>query len=164
MRESEGGELRATIEYATDLFDEETIERLAGHFGVLLAAVVAGPEQRLTELPLLTRAERQQILYQWNETREDYPTEKCLHELFEEQVRRQPEALALKYEAAELSYGELNERANQLARQLRRLGVRAESLVGIMMERSMEMVVALLGVLKAAARTCRWIRSIRRSD
>ena len=144
-----GTELSLRIVYDTNLFDADTIKRMLGHYGVLLEAIVIGPERRLAELPLLTTTERQQILQEWNETREDYPTEKCLHELFEEQVARTPEALALKYEAAELSYRELNERANQLARHLRRLGVRAESQVGIMMERSMEMVVALLGVLKA---------------
>ena len=78
--------MTAQLEYNTDLFDADTIKRMLGHYGVLLEAIVAGPERRLAELPLLTTAERQQILQEWNETREDYPTEKCLHELFEEQV------------------------------------------------------------------------------
>jgi amino acid adenylation domain-containing protein len=189
-----GQELTAALVYNTDLFEAGTIARMLGNFKNLLEAIVADPEQRLSDLPLLTEAERQQLLafaepqpdspqsgcsrttapaegwgvrataqrrlVEWNGTRTDYPKDKCLHQLFEEQVRRTPEAIAVVFEAGQLrdhastgeavlTYGELNRRANQLANHLRALGVGPEVLVAICVERSLEMVIGLLGILKA---------------
>ena len=147
---TEGPEgLTSSIEYNTDLFDSDTIERMVGHFQTLLQGIVANPDARLSELPLLTEPERHQLLVEWNATQTDYPRDKCIHELFEEQVERTPDAVALVFEDQRLTYRELNRRANQLAHYLRKLGVGPEVLVGICMERSLEMVVGLLGILKA---------------
>ena len=137
------------VDYATDLFDAATIERLVGHWRVLLEGIVADPEQRISQLPLLTEAERHQLLVEWNDTAVEYPRDQCIHQLFEEQVERSPEATALVYEAQQLTYGELNARANRLAHHLRTLGVGPEVLVGVCLERSIELVVAMLAILKA---------------
>jgi len=136
------------LEYSTDLFDASTINRMLGHFQVLLEAVAADPEQPLSQLPLLTEAERHQLLGEWNDTHTEYPKE-CIHKVFEEQVRRTPEAVAVVFEGQRLTYRELNTRANQVAQYLRRRGVGPEIPVGICMERSVEMVVGMLGILKA---------------
>ena len=141
--------LRGELEYATDLFEAATIERLVGHWRVLLEAIVADPGQAISQLPLLTEAERHQLLIEWNDTAVEYPRDRCIHQLFEEQVERSPEATALVYETQQLTYGELNARANQLAHHLRSLGVGPEVLVGVCLERSLELVVGLLAILKA---------------
>lgn len=140
--------LRLAFEYNTDLFDEGTIERMAQHFKVLLEAITVDADQRVTDLRMLTEAESQQILRQWNETESSYP-HACIHELFETQVQLTPDAVALVFNDVAVTYRELNQRANQLAHHLRRLGVTSEQLVGVSMERSSDMVVALLAVLKA---------------
>ncbi len=137
------------FEYSTDLFDATTIERMAGHWQTLLQAIVDAPELRLSELPLLTETEREQLLVEWNATQIVYPEDKCIHQLFEVQVERTPDAVALVYEDLRLTYRELNVRANRLAHHLRQLGVGPEVLVGLCMERSLEMVIGLLGILKA---------------
>ncbi|KYC36320.1 hypothetical protein WA1_42115 [Scytonema hofmannii PCC 7110] len=136
-------------EYNTDLFDATTIERMVGHFQTLLEAIIANPEQRVSELPLLTERERLQLLVEWNSTTKDYPQDKCIHQLFEEQVTLTPDAIAVVFEGEQLTYKELNQRANRIAHYLQRLGVAPEVLVGICVERSLEMVVGLLGILKA---------------
>ncbi|GET38795.1 non-ribosomal peptide synthetase/type I polyketide synthase [Microseira wollei] len=136
-------------EYNTDLFDGTTIERMVGHFQTLLEAIVANPEQRVSELPLLTERERHQLLIEWNNTTKEYPKDKCIHQLFEEQVTLTPDAIAVVFEGEQLTYNELNQRANRIAHHLQRLGVGPEVLVGICVERSLEMVVGLLGILKA---------------
>jgi amino acid adenylation domain-containing protein len=146
--EEVGERLQASVEYSTDLFDRATITRMLGHLQTLLEGIVANPEQRLWSLPLLTAAEKQQLL-QWNNTFAQYPQDKCIHQLFEEAVSLSPDAVAVVFEGEELSYRELNARANQLARHLRSLGVEPEVLVGICVERSPLMVIGLLGVLKA---------------
>lgn len=149
MRETDQG-LSGLWEYNIDLFENTTITRMIGHFQTLLEGMTANPEQQLLDLPILTEAERHQILVEWNDTKKvDYPKDTCLHELFEAQVERTPDATALVFEDQKLSYQELNQRANQLAHYLRTLGVGPEILVGICVERSLEMVVGLLGVLKA---------------
>jgi len=135
-------------EYNTDLFDAGTIERLAGHFVTLLESIVANPQQRISQLPLLTQPEQHQLLVEWNDTQADYPQDKCIHQLFEEQVERTPDAVAVVFENEQITYQQLNCRANQLAHYLRSLGVVADELVGICVERSLEMVVGLLGILK----------------
>jgi surfactin family lipopeptide synthetase A len=137
------------FEYNTDLFDAATIAQMVGHWQTLLKAIVTDPTQRVAELPLLTEGERQQLLVGWNATRAAYSEERCVHQLFEEQVERTPDVVAVIYEDAHLTYQELNTRANQLAHQLHQLGVGPQVLVGICVERSLEMVVGLLGILKA---------------
>jgi amino acid adenylation domain-containing protein len=136
-------------EYNTDLFDASTIARMTRHFQTLLEAIVANPQQRVSALPLLTERERHQLLVEWNNSTKDYPSDKCIHQLFEEQVERSPDAIAVVFEDKQLTYRELNQRANQLAHYLRTLGVEPEVLVGICVERSLEMVVSLLSILKA---------------
>ncbi len=138
-------------EYNTDLFDEGTVQRLAKHFEVLLNNVLVDPDRPLSELSLLTPEERRQLLVEWNETAADYPRERCVHELFEEQAERTPRAIALVFEDQQLTYSDLNRRANQLAHFLKKLGAGPETLVGLCLERSTEMVVGVLGILKAGA-------------
>src|SRR5260221_7730594 len=125
------------------------MERYLGHWRTLLAAMVADDRQRVDRLPLLTEAERYQVLEAWNHTRAEYPSQECIHELFEAQVARTPDAVAVVHEERQLSYSELNAQANQLAHHLRELGVRPDDLVAICVERSLAMVVGLLAVLKA---------------
>jgi amino acid adenylation domain-containing protein/non-ribosomal peptide synthase protein (TIGR01720 family) len=141
--------LLATVEYNTDLFDHTTITRMLGHFQTLLEGIIADPEQRLADLPLLTAAERQQLLVEWNNTPADYPHDTCIHELFEAQMEQMPAAVAVVCNSQQLTYSALNQRANQLAHYLRTLGVGPEVCVGLCVERSLEMVVGLLGILKA---------------
>ncbi|HJP93409.1 MAG TPA: amino acid adenylation domain-containing protein [Pyrinomonadaceae bacterium] len=141
--------LKASWEYNTDLFEPARIERMMGHFEVLLEAIVAEPEKRIGELPLLTPNEREQLLVEWNRTDAAYPEKQSIQQLFEEQVARTPHAVAVSDEKQSLTYEQLEQRANQLARRLRREGVGAESLVAVCLERSTELVVGLLGILKA---------------
>ncbi|MBE8986272.1 non-ribosomal peptide synthetase [Nostoc sp. LEGE 12450] len=141
--------LVSTWEYNTDLFDPGTIERMAGHFVTLLEGIVANPKEQISQLPLLTKPEQRKLLVEWNDTQTDYPLDKCIHELFEEQVELTPDAIAVVFENQQLTYHQLNCRTNQLAHYLQSLGVKADVLVGLCVERSLEMVVALLGILKA---------------
>ncbi|MEO1353029.1 MAG: amino acid adenylation domain-containing protein, partial [Cyanobacteria bacterium J06635_15] len=136
-------------EYNIDLFDRATIDRMTAHFQNLLSAIVANPQQTVDELPLLSKAEQHQLLIEWNATQIDYSSEKCIHELFEEQAKRSPDAVAVVFDSEQLTYQQLNQKANQLAHHLQSLGVGPEVLVGICMERSLEMVVGLFGILKA---------------
>src|SRR5581483_5700962 len=145
----DAGSLRGTLEYATDLFDAPTIDRLSGHLERVLEQVAADPGRRIRELDLLSEAERHRLLVEWNETAAEYPQDRCVHELFEEQAARTPEAVAVVYEGAALNYRQLNARANRLAHHLRGLGVGPDVIVGLCVERSLEMVVGLLGILKA---------------
>ena len=146
--ESEQG-LGGAWQYNADLFEAATVERIARHFQTLLEEVAANPERRLSEFPLLAEAERHQMEVEWNQTARPYRQDTCFHHLFEEQVERTPDALAVESEEERLTYRELNARANQLARHLQALGVGPETLVGICLKRSTEMVVALMGVMKA---------------
>ncbi|MBR8835476.1 MAG: amino acid adenylation domain-containing protein [Stigonema ocellatum SAG 48.90 = DSM 106950] len=150
--------LTGWFEYNTDLFDAATISRMAGHFQTLLEGIVADPEQCLLDLPLLTERERYQLLVEWNNTQVNYPQDaSCIHQLFEDRVAENPDAVAVVFEDVEklhltslhLTYGELNCRANQQAHYLRTLGVEPEVLVGICAERSLEMIIGILGILKA---------------
>ncbi|NEP20537.1 non-ribosomal peptide synthetase [Moorena sp. SIO3I6] len=148
MTETELG-LVGTWEYNTDLFDGSTIKRMATHFQNLLSAIVDNPQQVVSELPLLSAEERHQLLVEWNDTASEYPKDKCIHQLVEEQVEKTPDAVAVVFEQEQLTYQQLNQRANQLAHHLQNLGVKPEVLVGICVERSVQMVVGLLGILKA---------------
>ncbi|MFA7942969.1 non-ribosomal peptide synthase/polyketide synthase [Pseudomonas brenneri] len=141
--------IEAVLKYATDLFDASTIERLAQHWQHLLQAVVADPAQRIAQLPLLATAHERVILEDWNRTAAAYPAGQCIQQLIEEQAARTPDAVALVFAEQQLSYAELNTRANQWAHRLLELGVGPDVLVGVAVERSLEMVVGLLAVLKA---------------
>jgi surfactin family lipopeptide synthetase A len=135
--------------YNTDLFNATTIARMVEHFQTLLQSAAADPEQRISNLHLLTSAEHHQLVVEWNNTRAAYPKDRCAHQLFEQQADRSPDVTALAFEEQRLTYRELNRRANQLAHYLTKLGVGPDVLVGICIERSLEMVVGLLGILKA---------------
>ncbi|HKV11335.1 MAG TPA: amino acid adenylation domain-containing protein, partial [Thermoanaerobaculia bacterium] len=147
LRGEEG--IAGSLVYATELFDDATAGRLLDHFEALLAGAVASPGSPVSELPLLAAAERRQILEEWSPVWTSPPPERCLHEIFAERAAEAPEAPALVFEGAALSYGELDRRAERLARRLRRLGVGPESRVGLCLERSFELVIAILGILKA---------------
>ncbi|MEH1968906.1 amino acid adenylation domain-containing protein [Nostoc sp.] len=140
--------LLGNLEYNTDLFEESSIQRMVAHLQMLLAGIVANPQQRLSELPLLTESERYQLMVEWNDTQVKYP-QQCIHQLFEAQVEKTPNAVAVVFEEEQLTYRELNSKANQLGHYLRSLGVKPEVLVGICVERSLEMVIGLLAILKA---------------
>ncbi len=142
------GSLRLAFEYNTDLFDDARIERMLEHLRIVLESFAREPETRIAALEILTSAERRQVLVDWNETTREFAA-KPIHELFEEQVKRSPEDVAVIFETEEVTYGELNRRANQLAHYLKKQGVGPEVLVGVCVERSLEMVVALLGIMKA---------------
>ena len=141
--------LDGEIEYNTDLFDADTVKRLAAHYLILLQSIVADPDQHVHDLPLLSDAERRQLLIEWNATKTDYPREENIVSLFEAQVARSPEATALVCEEAQITYAELNSRSNRLARHLQALGVGPEVLVGICIDRSFDFVIALLATFKA---------------
>jgi len=141
--------LTATAEYRTELFDAATIRRFLGHYQMLLEGIVANPEQRVSVLPILTQPERYQVLVDWNRTEAEFPKDKCVHELFEEQVARTPNGLALADSRRRLTYRELNDESEGFARRLRESGVGPNTRVGVWLERSVEMVVAMLSVWKA---------------
>ncbi|HEX2268880.1 MAG TPA: amino acid adenylation domain-containing protein [Pyrinomonadaceae bacterium] len=145
----DGGEgLWGQLEYSTDLWEAATISRMAEHFERLLTSIVAEPQRRVSRLPLLSEAERKQLV-EWNHTATEYGPEQCVHQLIAAQAARQPYAVAVRCGDEQLTYGELNERANQLAYYLKSFGVGAESLVGVCLDRSLDMMVTLLGILKA---------------
>ncbi len=143
------GTLHAALTYASDLFDASSIQRMAGHWLRLLQAMVADGEQRIGELPMLAADEQQVLVHAWNQTARAYPTERGIHHLIEDQVRATPDAPALTFGAATLTYAQLDTRANRLAHALREKGVGPDALVGICVERSLDMVVGLLAILKA---------------
>ena len=140
--------LLGRLEYSTDLFEETTIQRMIGHYCTLLTALVASSDRCIDLLPILTEGECQQLV-EWNQTSQEYPQQDCIHRLFEVQAQQVPEAIALVFEDQHLSYGELDQRTNLLASYLQQSGVGPEILVGVGMERSLELIVALLAVLKA---------------
>ena len=142
-------ELTIDIVYDLTRFSPDVIARMLEHFRIILEGIATSPSLPLSHLPLLTDAEQEQILVEWNDTQTDYPQESTIHQLFEEQVLRTPDAVAVVYDNKQLTYQELNEKANQLAHHLQALGVGPEVLVGISMERSLEMVIGLLGILKS---------------
>ncbi len=142
------GALAGEIEYATDLFDAATVDRLAGHFGRLLAAAAGAPDEPFSVLPLLSPAERGQILIEWNDTASG-TAPRAVYELFATQLQRTPEAVAVVFGNEELTYAGLDARASRLVRRLRRLGVGPDVLVGLMVERSMDMIAGVLGILQA---------------
>jgi amino acid adenylation domain-containing protein len=148
MTESDDG-LGCWLEYNTDLFEAETVRRWLVQFETLLSGIVADPDQLIGQLPLLKEDERQQLLVDWNNTRVEFPARQCVHQLFEAQAERTPAATAVVFGKQRVTYAELSRRANQLAHRLKKRGVGPEVFVGLCLERSVEMVVGLLGILKA---------------
>ncbi|MGL5922312.1 amino acid adenylation domain-containing protein [Chroococcidiopsis sp.] len=142
-------ELLLKLKYDRQRFDDATIERMLGHLQTLLSSMATNPEQCIGEIPLLTAAERDRIVREWNDTETDFSQELCIHQLFEAQVELTPEAVAVVFEDRQLTYRELNWRANQLARHLQQLGVKPGVLVAVYLERSLETVVAVMGIVKA---------------
>ena len=143
--------LIATLEYSTEMFDDSTIQRMMEHFRILLEAIAEDPDRRIGELPLLTEQERRQVVVEWNDTHQDFLREHVLHEFTEKQAERTPDAPAIVFGDQRLTYGELNARANQVAHYLMKRGACPEALVGIYCERSADMLVGILGVLKAGS-------------
>lgn len=143
--------LMGAWEYNCDLFEPATIMRMSGHLQNLLGAIIADPERRIADLSMLTPSERQQVLVEWNETEIDYPRDECIHRLFEAQAAQSPDSVALEYADRNVSYQELNRCADRVGAMLQRLGIGVEALVGVCLNRSVEMVITLLGVLKAGA-------------
>ncbi|MBW4537641.1 MAG: amino acid adenylation domain-containing protein [Myxacorys chilensis ATA2-1-KO14] len=141
--------LVGTLEYNADLFQATTIARFIEHFQTLLEGIAANPDQRLSDLPVLTSDERHQLLVEWNKTQTDYPHDQCIHRRFEAQVVQTPDAVAIVCAEQQLTYQELNRRANQLAHYLQKLGVKPEVPVGVCIDRSPEMIIGILGILKA---------------
>ncbi|MBW4633663.1 MAG: amino acid adenylation domain-containing protein [Iphinoe sp. HA4291-MV1] len=148
MEQTSSG-LSGSIEYNTDLFDDSTIVRMVQHYENLLGAVVANPQTPVSNLAILTSSEQHQMLVEWNNTSSEYAKDLCMHQLFEQQVQKSPDAVAVEFDSEQLTYRELNAKANQLAHHLRSLGVGPEVLVGICTQRSTQMLVGLLAVLKA---------------
>ncbi len=161
MTETEQG-YEVDIEYPTDLYRRERIERMTVHLENILESIVVDPAQRLSDLPLLSEAENRQLLIEWNDTTAAYPSDRCIHELFEAQAHQTPDNVALVFEDERLTYRELNEQANRMAHYLREAGVENGELVGLFTSRSLRMVVALLGILKAGGAYCAVGRKISR--
>ncbi|BBC27208.1 non-ribosomal peptide synthetase [Pseudanabaena sp. ABRG5-3] len=143
--------LAGNFEYNTDLFECSTIDRMVGHFQNLLEAIAINPFLKISQIPILSASEQQQILIDWNNTAVNYPQDICFQKLIELQVQRTPNAIAVIYENQKLTYQELNQKANQLAHHLLAIGIQSEQLIGICVERSLDMLVGLLGILKAGA-------------
>jgi amino acid adenylation domain-containing protein len=141
--------LHGVLEYSTELFARERMQRMVGHLDTLFGIVTGIPQQRLSDLPLLTETEKHQLIMKWNQTQVDYPQGYCLHQLFEAQVERSPQAIALTSGETQMTYRELNQQANQLAHYLQKLGVGPGTLVGLCLERSLAAVVGMLAILKA---------------
>jgi amino acid adenylation domain-containing protein len=142
-------EIEVTFNYSTDLFELEIIRRISSSFSVLLKEVVKNPNQKISKLSLLTETEKQQILIDWNRTKVDYPKDKCIYQLFEEQVIKTPFNIAVIFKQEKLTYQQLNEKANQLANYLIKQGVKLETKIAISCDRSLEMIIGILGILKA---------------
>ena len=136
-------------EYNSELYDGEWIGRMAMHFQILLEQIVDNPDTRLSDLSMLTEEERHQLLVEWNDTAVEFPQELFIHQLFEEQVNKNPDAEALWFEGQRMSYSELNAQANQLAHYLREIGCGSNTTIAILMDRSIEMMVAILGICKS---------------
>lgn len=150
VRENPDG-LGVLAEYSTDLFDESTIERFVDRFEVLLRGILKNPDESISILPVLTKAEKSLIVDEFNDTQKDYPTNKCVHQLFEEQARRTPDAAAVVFQDEQLNYRELNQKANSIARKLQEFDIGPDCLVGLCVERSVEMVAGIFGILKTGA-------------
>ena len=141
--------IRFRLEYSTKLFQKETIERLSLHFKNILREIAADPQVKLSDIEIMTEAEKHRILVEFNDTQADYPKDKTIHQLFEEQVARTPANIAVVFEEKQLTYQELNKKSNSLARMLREKGMNKDTIIGIMVERSLEMFIGIMAILKA---------------
>jgi non-ribosomal peptide synthetase component F len=148
---SPGESLRIHIAYEIDKFSKQTVDQLLSNFETVLRNIISGPSRKLSELSLLTDAEKYKILIEWNNSRHEFPSDKCVHDLIQEQVSKTPDAIAVEFGNKKLTYKELDERSNQVANYLQRLGVKINDMVGICVDRSIEMVIFLLGILKSGA-------------
>jgi amino acid adenylation domain-containing protein len=149
IMEEADGNMSGWLEYNTDLFDQPMVESMIGHYNTLLRGIITNADERVSRLPILTDPERKRLLVEFNDTASDYPLSNSVHQLFEAEAKRAPNAVAVIYEGQKLTYAELNHKADQIACRLQAVGVGPESLVGISMERSVEMVLAIFGILKA---------------
>jgi non-ribosomal peptide synthetase component F len=147
--QAHGEEWTLSLEYSTDLFTAETASRMAGHLTELFKSIASNPAGPIGLLDLMTADERHQVLVEWNDTANDYPRDKCIHELFEQQAQRLPDAIAVTFKEQSLTYRELNERSSKVARQLHCRGLKPKDIVALRVDRSAEMIVGLLGILKA---------------
>src|SRR6185369_4307684 len=144
-----GSELRGVVEYNSDLFEGKTVQRLIEHFQVLMQGFITDPKQRVSQLPMMSEAEKRELIWEMNETAAEYDREICIHEVIEGRAQAKADATAVVWKDQRISYGELEGRCNQVANYLRREGVVPEVRVGLMMERSIELVVWMIGILKA---------------
>jgi non-ribosomal peptide synthetase component F len=151
MMREEGDEIRGEAEYRKEVYEEGRIERMMGHMRRVLEEVGEEVERRVMEVEMLSREEYNQVVLACNQTQANYPKHMCAHELIEEQVSKTPDAVAVSFGDQELSYGELNNRANQVAHYLRRIGVGPEDRVGVCLKPSLELVIGRLGVLKSGS-------------
>ena len=149
ITEEQNGQLMCAFDYNTDVYEDEMIKRLADHYQILIKRLTENYELPIKALPVLTSAEYQEMIFDWNQTFAPYPKDKCLHQLFEEQVSKTPQAIALSFGKASMTYDELNRKANQLANLLISAGIQPEDFVGIQIDRSFEMVISVLAVLKS---------------
>ena len=140
-----------SIEYNTDLFEAETIKRMMAHYCNLLQGIIIDPLQSTARLPMLHETERHQLLVEWNKTLREFPEHTCIHDLIEAQVQATPDKIALSFEDQNLTYAQMNVKANQLAHFLLKKGVKADTPVGIHLPRSLDLVIAVLGILKTGA-------------
>ncbi len=147
--EIEAKDSSVSVTFSPDTFREDFVQRMLGHFLQILEIVTINPDVELGKIDILTPGEREQLLIKWNNTETKYPADKCIHQLFEEQVKRTPDAIAVVYENESLTYQELNNRGNQLAHHLQKLGVKPDTFVGLCVKRSLEMIIGILGILKA---------------
>ncbi|HVO62722.1 MAG TPA: amino acid adenylation domain-containing protein [Terriglobales bacterium] len=143
--------LKAKLEYRTDLFTQATAKRFLRHYETLLRSIVAEPDESVSRLAILPEDERELLLDTWNQTTSPQPLDRCIHQLFEDQCQRTPDAVAVQFQDSQLSYSELNRRSNQLAHYLKRLGVGRDDRVGVCVHRSLDMIIGLLGIMKAGA-------------
>ncbi|MGB3534213.1 MAG: amino acid adenylation domain-containing protein [Microcoleaceae cyanobacterium] len=144
-------QLIGNFEYNTDLFEAETISQIAENFQNLIQAIITNPDHKISELNLLNQAEKEQFLVKWNRTQTHYPREACIHQLFEQQVEQYPDAIALTFADQQLTYQQLNIKANKIAHYLRKIDMKPDTLIGVFMERSIETFVSILGILKAGS-------------
>ena len=145
----EGDCFRLNWEYRTSLYEEDSIERMSGHFKQLLKGILQNPEKQIAEYEMVTAPERQQLLYDFNQTDASWPEDQCVHYIIEDHAKRNPEQIAISFRGEQMSYGELNHKANQLAHYLRNTGIAPDDYVGIMMDNSFEMIISILGILKS---------------
>ncbi|MDJ0597352.1 MAG: amino acid adenylation domain-containing protein [Crocosphaera sp.] len=149
LMEENDGKLIGKWQYNSDLFDESKIQKMSEHFEILLSEIIAKPDKNFWKLPLISEEEKNQLLFQWNQKEANYPQDQCIHQLFEQQVSKNPDAIAVRFENQKLTYRELNQSSNQLANYLKKIGVNTEEVIGLCLEPSLTRIIGLLAILKA---------------